>query len=46
MSNATLQDFVNSLSEIAEHLFITTTKENFYESFAGDWLDFIDRVPA
>jgi hypothetical protein len=46
LDNATLADFVNGLSEVAEHLFITSNAESFYEKFADDWLLFIDRVPA
>ncbi len=46
MSSDGLRDFVRSLSNIAEHLFITTNREGFYESIADRWVDFINSVPV
>jgi Spherulation-specific family 4 len=46
MEKGALKDFIGSLSEIAEHLFITTSDVDFYESFASGWLDFIGQVPS
>ncbi len=40
-----LKEFVNSIAEVAEYLYITTNDVDFYESFAEDWADFVDSVP-
>lgn len=39
-----LQNFVDGLEEIGQHLFVTSNKDNYYESFAGDWGGFVDLV--
>jgi hypothetical protein len=44
MEKGALQDFVTEISQIAEHLFITTTAVDFYESFDSGWLDFVRSV--
>ena len=41
-----LADFLVSLSPVAQHLFVTSNRVNFYESFADDWPDFVGRVTA
>ncbi|KID81643.1 spherulin 4-like cell surface protein [Metarhizium guizhouense ARSEF 977] len=46
MSNGTLSQFVNSLSDLAKYVFITSLSVDFYNSFANDWLDFVGQVPA
>ncbi|KAH8883159.1 spherulin 4-like cell surface protein [Thozetella sp. PMI_491] len=46
MEKGALKDFVDSLTKISEHLFITTTSVDFYESFASGWLDFVGQVPS
>ncbi|KAK8927795.1 Spherulin-4 [Metarhizium anisopliae] len=46
MSNGTLSEFVNSLSDLAKYVFITSLSVDFYNSFANDWLDFVGQVPA
>ncbi|KID74995.1 uncharacterized protein G6M90_00g055870 [Metarhizium brunneum] len=46
MSNGTLSQFVNELSDLAKYVFITSLSVDFYNSFANDWLDFVGQVPA
>ena len=46
MTGGALRDFVLSLSELAEHLYITTNLQDYYESFTPGWLDFVREVPA
>lgn len=41
-----LDNFVGDLSRSAEYLYITTNNEDYYESFAPDWMDFVDSVPT
>jgi hypothetical protein len=41
-----LRSFVDDLSKRAEYLFLTSNDEHYYESFAADWADFIDVIPA
>ncbi|KAM7217683.1 spherulin 4-like cell surface protein [Rhypophila decipiens] len=42
---AELETFVGDLSRSAQYVYITTNTEHFYESFASDWMDFVDSVP-
>ncbi|KAG8407891.1 hypothetical protein J3458_020201 [Metarhizium acridum] len=46
MNNGTMGQFVNSLSDLAKYVFITSLSVDFYNSFANDWLDFVGQVPA
>jgi hypothetical protein len=46
MSSASLTDFVGSLADLAEHLFITTNRQGFYESLPDSWVDFVKAVPG
>lgn len=46
MDKGKLRTFVDDLSKRAEYLFVTSNKENYYESFAEDWAEFIDAIPA
>lgn len=39
-----LQEFVDGLQQIGQHLFVTSNSEDYYESFAGDWGKFVDVV--
>ena len=46
MGSDDLASFVASLSDVAEHLFITSSREDFYESFADGWVEFVKSVPG
>lgn len=46
MNNGTLGPFLSSLSDVAEYLFLTTQEQNYYESFADDWLEFVGQMPT
>lgn len=41
-----LDRFVGDLSRSAKYLFITTNHEDYYESFADGWLDFVGSIPG
>lgn len=45
-NKATLESFVDSLSKVAEYIFVTNSTQNFYESFSSDWLDFVAAMPT
>ena len=41
-----LRDFLHSISSSARHLYVTSNRVDFYESFADDWADFVREVPG
>ncbi|KAM7186565.1 spherulin 4-like cell surface protein [Naviculisporaceae sp. PSN 640] len=46
LTGSELDNFVGDLSRSAEYLYITTNDVDYYESFAPDWMDFVDSVPS
>jgi Spherulation-specific family 4 len=46
MDTASLQNFVDQLSQHAEFLFLTDNSQNFYESFGTQWANFTNVVPT
>lgn len=41
-----LGKFVDSLSQHAEFLFLTSLTQNYYESFGSQWEEFVDAIPT
>ncbi|KAK3342188.1 spherulin 4-like cell surface protein [Lasiosphaeria hispida] len=46
LNSGELQDFLASMSSVAQHLYITTNRADYYESFADDWSQFVSAVPG
>ena len=46
MSNSTLSSFLDDISLQVENIFVTTSSQNFYESFSSDWLQFAGAMPV
>ncbi len=46
MDSNELTGFVDSLADVVGNLFIATNTQAFYESIAGDWVDFVKSVPG
>jgi Spherulation-specific family 4 len=46
MSNHTLKDFIDDLSDRAEYLFLTTLEADYYEKFDSKLEVFCDMVPT
>lgn len=44
LSKNDLSNLINEMSNYAGNLFVTDAAENVYESFGGDWEDFVDIV--
>ncbi|TID23291.1 putative spherulin 4-like cell surface protein [Venturia nashicola] len=46
LAKASLQNFVNEMSQHADWLFVTNLNKNYYEKFGSNWKNFVSAIPA